>query len=103
MPIVGKDLTFTCFARPVFLCSVTDFVNWGMFQLLREHRTLRRAFKKLDQGNKGHLTVQDFRLALRECNIVFSNEDFYHIMTEFDRNMDGRISYDLFIKTMLNM
>jgi len=47
--------------------------------------------------------MQDFRTALKLCNIVFTNEDIYHIMTEFDRNMNGRISYDFFLKTLLNM
>lgn len=74
-----------------------------MFQLFREHRTLRRAFKKLDQGHKGYLNVKDFRTALKECNISFTNDDFYHILTEFDQNMDGKISYELFLRTMLTV
>ena len=72
-----------------------------MFQLFKEHKSLRRAFRKLDRGFKGYLSVKDFRAALQMCNISFSKDDLYHILTEFDHNLDGKISYDNFLKTML--
>jgi Ca2+-binding EF-hand superfamily protein len=47
--------------------------------------------------------MKDFRKALKECNINFTNEDFYHFLTEFDHNMDGKIPYEMFLKTMLSV
>ncbi|XP_052243063.1 EF-hand calcium-binding domain-containing protein 6-like isoform X3 [Dreissena polymorpha] len=81
--------------------TVQECIELICEKLFKEHRTLRRAFSKLDRGHKGYLTVHDFRLALKQCEITFSNEDFYHVLTEFDQNMDGKISYDIFLKTLL--
>ncbi|XP_053397507.1 EF-hand calcium-binding domain-containing protein 6-like isoform X4 [Mercenaria mercenaria] len=83
--------------------TVQQVIEMMCEKLFREHRTLRRAFKKLDQGHKGYLNMKDFRKALKECNINFTNEDFYHLLTEFDQNMDGKISYELFLRTMLTV
>ncbi|KAK3602964.1 hypothetical protein CHS0354_016772 [Potamilus streckersoni] len=71
-------------------------------QLIKEHKSLRRAFKRLDMDNKGYLNVADFKRALVSCNVFFSNEDFYHLLTEFDEKLNGRVSYDEFLSTMLN-
>ena len=82
---------------------LTTYTSFSLFQLLKEYRSLRRAFKKLDRGYKGYISVKDFRAALQMCNISLSKDDFYHILTEFDGNMDGRISYEHFLSTMLSL
>lgn len=74
----------------------------SFFQLMSEHRNLRRAFKKLDRQNKGFLSVLDFKKALTSCKVNFSNEDFYHLLSEFDRDMTGKISYQNFLTTFMN-
>ncbi|WAR09378.1 EFCB6-like protein [Mya arenaria] len=68
---------------------------------LQTQGSVRRAFRRLDRGRKGHLTVNDFRRALSDTGITMGNEDFYHVLTEFDRNMDGKIAYDHFLDTLL--
>ncbi|XP_060597062.1 EF-hand calcium-binding domain-containing protein 6-like isoform X4 [Ruditapes philippinarum] len=83
--------------------TIQEVIEIVCEKLFKEHRTLRRAFKKLDQGHKGYLNMKDFRKALKECNINFTNEDFYHFLTEFDHNMDGKIPYEMFLKTMLSV
>ena len=72
-----------------------------VFQLSRDHRILRRAFKKLDRGYKGYLSIRDFKMALQMCNIRYTKDDFYNILTEFDENMEGRILYENFLNVML--
>jgi len=70
---------------------------------MNEHKNLRRAFKKLDMSRKGYLSVQDFRKALKVCNVDVSNEDFYRLMTEFDKDITGKISYDNFLTTFIDV
>lgn len=71
-------------------------------KLMNEHKNLRRAFKKFDRQNKGYLSVMDFKKALMSCKVSFSNEDFYHVLSEFDHDMTGKISYQHFLTTCMN-
>ncbi|XP_071952395.1 EF-hand calcium-binding domain-containing protein 6-like [Antedon mediterranea] len=66
-------------------------------KLVGDWRNLRRAFKKLDKGNTGYLTVPEFRNTLKLCNIVLNEEEVYHVMSDFDEYMDGKINYHRFI------
>lgn len=86
------------------LCKNRTLIKFMLlsFQLMAEHRNLRRAFRKLDVHRKGHLGVTDFRRALTGCNIPVSNEDFYHILSEFDQDMRGCVSYNEFLSTFLD-
>ena len=40
-------------------------------------------------------------MALQMCNIRYTKDDFYNILTAFDENMEGRISYETFLNVML--
>ncbi|XP_052088407.1 uncharacterized protein LOC127725466 isoform X9 [Mytilus californianus] len=71
-------------------------------KMMNEHRNLKRAFKKIDRQNRGYLSVMDFKKVLTSCKVSFSNEDFYHILSEFDHNMTGKISYQDFLTTFMN-
>lgn len=73
-----------------------------LFQLMSEHKNLRRAFRKLDINRQGELGISDFRRALVGCNIQVSNEDFYHILSEFDQEMKGSVSYNDFLSTFVD-
>ncbi|XP_038049245.1 EF-hand calcium-binding domain-containing protein 6-like [Patiria miniata] len=72
-------------------------------QLLHDWKSLRRAFKKADLNHDGSLSVPEFRRILGESKIRFNEEDFYHIVSELDKNLDGRISYDEFISSMMSI
>ncbi|XP_064633647.1 EF-hand calcium-binding domain-containing protein 6-like isoform X2 [Lineus longissimus] len=69
-------------------------------KLAGDWKTLRRAFKKLDQANVGYLSLPEFRTVLRLANVLLDEEEVYHVMTEFDEGMTGKISYDRFLNTM---
>ncbi|XP_076445077.1 EF-hand calcium-binding domain-containing protein 6-like isoform X2 [Babylonia areolata] len=72
-------------------------------KLIKHWKNLRRAFQKHDKGRTGELTVTDFKRVLAECSMPVTEEDLYHILTEFDSNMNGRISYHEFLDGLLRM
>ncbi|KAL5020755.1 hypothetical protein ScPMuIL_002162 [Solemya velum] len=72
-------------------------------KLMNDWRSLRRAFVKLDKNRCGTLPIQDFKRALQSCHVTITDDDFYHILSEFDHTMNGRISYDEFLTSMLSL
>ncbi|XP_050392484.1 uncharacterized protein LOC126811060 isoform X2 [Patella vulgata] len=72
-------------------------------KLLREWQNLRRAFRKMDSNNDGYLEVGDFKKCLKLCNIDGSDEDLYHLFSQFDRELTGKIAYREFLKTLLSV
>ena len=71
-------------------------------QLIQDWKSLRRAFRKMDVNNTGYLTVTDFKHVLKECQIHVSDDDLYHILCEFDEELNGKISYEEFLSQLLN-
>ncbi|XP_070533734.1 EF-hand calcium-binding domain-containing protein 6-like [Ptychodera flava] len=71
-------------------------------KLLTDWKTLRRTFKKADVANEGHLDAAKFKQILLDSSIVTSEEDLFHLLSEFDKKLDGRICYDEFLNTMLS-
>ena len=71
------------------------------FQLLKEHKSIKRAFKKADVNGDGVLSIQEFRNLLKSCNLKVNAEDFYHIISQFDENMDGKIAYPQFLAQIM--
>ncbi|XP_077999318.1 EF-hand calcium-binding domain-containing protein 6-like [Glandiceps talaboti] len=66
-------------------------------RLVGDWRNFRRAFKKLDPERSGYLSVPEFRSVLRLCNIVMDEDEVYHVMSDFDENMTGKINYNKFL------
>ncbi|KAJ8023054.1 EF-hand calcium-binding domain-containing protein 6 [Holothuria leucospilota] len=66
-------------------------------KLVGDWRNLRRAFKKVDPQNTGYLSLPEFRQVLSLCNLLLTEEEVYHVMSEFDEKMDGKISYKKFL------
>ena len=52
-------------------------------------KNLRRAFKKLDVHNNGLLSLNEFKSVLKLANIVLDDEDVYHVLSEYDKDMKG--------------
>jgi len=67
-------------------------------QLAGDWKNLRRAFRKLDVTGEGYLSVPEFRSVLKLANVILDEDEVYHVMTQFDREMTGKISYDKFIE-----
>lgn len=59
-----------------------------------EWKNLRRAFKKLDTGNTGFLSVPEFRSVLKLANILLDEEEVFQLMSEFDEGLSGKIPYN---------
>lgn len=55
----------------------------------------------MDTSNTGHLSVLDFKKVLKSCDINLHPEDFYHILSEFDENMKGKICYEDFLNQLV--
>ncbi|XP_030071278.1 EF-hand calcium-binding domain-containing protein 6 [Microcaecilia unicolor] len=63
-------------------------------QILHYWRSLRRSFQFLDENGAGYIKVQDFRQILRQHNINLSEEEFFHIMGFYDKDLSSKISYN---------
>lgn len=74
-------------------------MNWCvLLQLAGDWKNLRRAFRKLDTHNEGYLSVPEFRSVLKLANVILDEDEVYHVMTQFDENMSGKIPYEKFIE-----
>ncbi|XP_035272825.1 EF-hand calcium-binding domain-containing protein 6 [Anguilla anguilla] len=63
-------------------------------------RTLRRSFRKLDVAGSGYLSPSEFSAVLRLCSVDLNHEEVYHILSTFDRGLDGRVDYRGFLQEM---
>ncbi|ESO93361.1 hypothetical protein LOTGIDRAFT_232762 [Lottia gigantea] len=86
-----------------FFQEATEISPNFVRKLLREWQNLRRAFRKIDSNNDGYLEVEDFKKCLKQCNIDGSEEDLYHLFSQFDSNLTGKICYKEFLQTLLSV
>ncbi|KAL8618778.1 hypothetical protein ACOMHN_000206 [Nucella lapillus] len=61
-------------------------------------KNIRRAFRKLDVNGNGYLSLPEFRSVLKLANVLMDEDEVYHVMTEFDRDLSGKIHYEKFIE-----
>ncbi|XP_076452836.1 EF-hand calcium-binding domain-containing protein 6-like isoform X2 [Babylonia areolata] len=61
-------------------------------------KNIRRAFRKLDVSGTGYLSLPEFRSVLKLANVLLDEDEVYHVMTEFDRDLSGKIHYEKFIE-----
>ena len=71
-------------------CVVT---NW---------KKMRRIFRSIDPTAQGVITSHEFRGVLRQFNINLSEEEFFHLMNYYDRSLEGKVSYNDFLRAFLN-
>ncbi|XP_043561761.1 EF-hand calcium-binding domain-containing protein 6 [Chiloscyllium plagiosum] len=67
-------------------------------KLKGEWKSLRRAFKKLDNTSSGYLSLPEFRAVLKLCDLLLNEDEVYHIMSKFDENLEGKINYKKFLE-----
>ena len=65
--------------------------------ILTNWKDMRRNFRKEDPTGSGAVLPYHFRNVLRQYNVNLTEDEFYHIMTYFDKGMTGNISYNDFI------
>ena len=70
--------------------------------MISDWKGLRRTFKKLDLLGDGFVSATDFKAAMSKFNFPLHEEDFFHIFSVFDENMEGRISYVEFMRRALS-
>jgi Ca2+-binding EF-hand superfamily protein len=71
-------------------------------RLIGDVKNLRKAFRKLDDGKSGYLTVAEFRSVLEMCNIVLDEEEAFQLAARYDASLQGKMKYDNFIKDLKN-
>ncbi|XP_001200546.3 EF-hand calcium-binding domain-containing protein 6 [Strongylocentrotus purpuratus] len=81
--------------------TVTETFDKIGRKILGDWRSIRRAFKKADLNGDGHLSIPEFRRILANMKVNIAEEDFYHIVSEVDENMDGNISYEEFLAQLM--
>ncbi|XP_063818696.1 EF-hand calcium-binding domain-containing protein 6-like [Pseudophryne corroboree] len=58
-----------------------------------ELRNLYEACQKLDTNGSGFLQLPEFRAVLKLCNIVLEEDDIYHKMPHYNKDLTGKIDY----------
>lgn len=53
-------------------------------------------FDIMDRKRSGALSVDDLRIFLKDAGITPTEKDLQALMSRYDRNSDGRISYEDF-------
>jgi Ca2+-binding EF-hand superfamily protein len=53
-------------------------------------------FAFLDKWKTGYITLTEFELALKEAGVIASDKDVKALFDQFDKNHDGRITFDEF-------
>ncbi|CAL1548413.1 unnamed protein product [Lymnaea stagnalis] len=66
-------------------------------KLSGDWKNLLRSFRKMDASGTGYLSLPEFRSVLKLANVLIDEDEVYHIMNEFDRDLTGQISYEKFI------
>ncbi|XP_041113180.1 EF-hand calcium-binding domain-containing protein 6-like isoform X2 [Polyodon spathula] len=70
-------------------------------QVLQCWKPMRRHFKAFDEGVSGYISVRDFRQVLRKFSVNLSEEDFFHLAAFYDKKLNGKISYNDFLRAFL--
>ena len=55
------------------------------------------AFKALDKNNIGFFSLEEFRELLLSHGIYASSKDVANLVSRYDKNQDGKISYSEFV------
>ncbi|XP_015203044.2 EF-hand calcium-binding domain-containing protein 6-like isoform X1 [Lepisosteus oculatus] len=98
----SKALTQRSEGNPAMYNEITLKGLSGITQQLRQKlggdwKSLQQACKKLDWNSSGYLSLSEFRSVLKFCNTVLDEEEFYRLMSVFDKNITGKINYAKFI------
>ncbi|XP_052809717.1 EF-hand calcium-binding domain-containing protein 6-like isoform X2 [Mya arenaria] len=65
-------------------------------------KEMRRLFRSYDPTGSGCVDSAEFRHVLRQFSVNLDEDEFYHLLSYYDKHMDGKMSYNDFIRTYLN-
>ncbi|PIK51186.1 putative EF-hand calcium-binding domain-containing protein 6 [Apostichopus japonicus] len=64
-------------------------------------KRMRRVFRNVDTSASGIVSTTQFRQILRQFNINLSEDEFFHLMTYYDKDLADKISYNDFLRAFL--
>ncbi|XP_069484235.1 EF-hand calcium-binding domain-containing protein 6 isoform X2 [Ambystoma mexicanum] len=82
--------------RPLFVDSMLRIQP----KILQCWRPMRRSFLSFDKGT-GYISIQDFKQVLRQHSINLSEEELFHILGFYDKDLTLKISYNDFLRSFL--
>ncbi|XP_074648584.1 EF-hand calcium-binding domain-containing protein 6-like [Tubulanus polymorphus] len=89
---VNTGVKTTYFYDAMLRCQNCVSDNW---------KKMRRSFRAVDKSGSGFVYPNDFRSILKSYNMNLSEEEFYHLMSYYDKDLSGQVSYNDFIKAFL--
>ena len=112
----GHFLTFICISNIYWLKVLLLFqriagdTNVHFFDAMMRLRDtvsqnwkeMRRAFRSADPTGMGLVDNNDFRRVLRQFSVNLTEDEFFHLLSYYDKNMDGQIVYNDFIRAYLH-
>ncbi|OCT86063.1 EF-hand calcium-binding domain-containing protein 6 [Xenopus laevis] len=70
-------------------------------KILDSWRPMRRAFLSFDEARTGYISTQDFKQVLRKSGLNLSEDEFFHILGFFDKDLKAKVSYNDFLRSFL--
>lgn len=69
--------------------------------VVQNWKEMRRLFRSMDRDNQGAISSLDFRYVLRQFSVNLEEDEFFHLLSYYDKNLNGMIAYNDFIKAYL--
>lgn len=69
--------------------------------VVQNWKEMRRLFRSMDRDNQGAIPSLDFRYVLRQFSVNLEEDEFFHLLSYYDKNLNGMIAYNDFIKAYL--
>ncbi|OMJ83748.1 hypothetical protein SteCoe_15290 [Stentor coeruleus] len=60
--------------------------------------SFHQAFITIDKDRNGYITIDEFQLLLQNHGIIATSKDLQNLLHIYDKNRDGKISYNEFVK-----
>uniref|UniRef100_A0A8C5QE90 EF-hand domain-containing protein n=1 Tax=Leptobrachium leishanense TaxID=445787 RepID=A0A8C5QE90_9ANUR len=83
--------------NPLFLDAVLRIQP----KILSCWRGMRRTFLSCDDTRCGYISIPDFKQVLQKYGINVSEDEFFHIVGYFDKDLASKISYNDFLREFL--
>ena len=65
-----------------------------------QSKVMHETFQSLDHDHDGFISTDDLRWAFQQHDTPFNDEDLDEMVRKADRNGDGKIDYQEFVKVM---